>query len=171
MTPETVLTDLATVLTAPMASMGVTLSVHGHEDDALELLAVGPETARLCLTMDELSMGAGAEDQDCGVARMTFRALLQAPRDFQLTRQAQEVTGGLNDNVSLLTLATWVRTLVQRVQYEGRSDFDNVHGFRFLSQRRYAPDAQRGLRSLEQRYQCIIGLDLPAEHPVTVPAA
>jgi hypothetical protein len=163
MTPELLLSDLGVMLSEPLKEMGVTLSIHGHEDDAMELLAVGPEQARLCLTMEDLTVGPGAQDQDCGVARMTFRALLQAPRDYQLSKQAQEVAGGgINGNVSLLTLATWVRTLMQRVLWDGRTDVDNVHGIRFLSQRRYAPDAQRGLRSLDLRFAVVIALDLPS---------
>ncbi len=166
MTPELLLTGLESVLAPKAAEMGVTLSIHGHDDDAFELLANGPEQARLCLTIDDISMAAGAEDQDAGIARITLRALLQAPRDFQLTRQAQEVTGGLNGNVSLLELATWCRMLITRVLWPSNPDFDNVHGIRFLAQRRFAPDSQRGLRSLELRFVTIAGLDMPDQHPL-----
>ena len=171
MTPQELLDGFSAVLPAPLAQMGVILSVHEDEDDAHELLCVGPELARLCLLIEDVVLSASEDDQDAGPARITVRALLQSPRDFQLPRAAGEITGGLNGNVSLLTLCSWVRCLIQRVLFPGRDDFDNTFGFRFLTERRYAPANVRGLRSRELRFQCFIGLDLPTGHPLEVPAA
>jgi hypothetical protein len=172
MTPEDIINGLVTVLTAPLAQMNVILSPHEDEDDALELLALGPEKARLCLLAGDVAMAAAEVDQESGIARVSIRAIVQTPKDFQIKRAAGEITGSTApvENVSLLRLSTWVRLLIQRVLFTARTDFDNEFGFRFLSDRRYSPDARRGLRSRELTFQCVISLDLPAGHPLEVPA-
>lgn len=170
MKPENVLDGLGTALTPGLTQMGVDLSIHGDEDDALERLGLAEDKARLCLVMESLEMSPEEVEQDAGIAKMTFRALLQTPQGMPEVKAATEITGRLDSNVSLLTLAGWVRTLIQRVIFTEQDDFDNSFGFRFLTQRRYAPDGQRGLRSQELRFMCIISLDMPDGFPLEVPA-
>lgn len=162
MTPEDLLLGMEKLLTAPLEERGVTLSLHGDPEDEHERLGLAPDRARLVLIMDDIVMAAGEDDQEAGVARVTLRAVLQTQMEFQLRKGAGETTERVRGQISTLALSTQVRGLITRVLFPNRLEFDNQFGIRFLSDRRFQPDEARSLRSREHRYQCIMGLDMPA---------
>jgi hypothetical protein len=169
MTPEDLLLGMESVLTAPLCDRGVSLSLNGDVEDDHEQLGIRPDKSRLVLILEDATMGAGEDDQETGMTRVAIRAVLQTAMDFQIRKGAGETKERARGQVSTLALSTQVRLLISRVLFPKRTDFDNIFGFRFLSDRRYQADEARNLRSRELRFQCVIALDMPASgNPLNV---
>lgn len=145
-----------------ISAAGGQLAVLATEADALELLALAPSGWRVIILMESLTVADTADASASAVADLSFRALVQVPRDFALHSADTLLRERIGATPPLLDLANAVRGLVCRSIAPSRDDFDNAEGIRFLSERPYRPGGEIVmLHAQDLAFVITISLDAP----------
>lgn len=172
MEAASLLSALESCLTPEIASLRGSLSIHGHEGDAIAHLLTGTDRWRCVLLADDELMEDDPGMQEGGIVDHGLRVLVQhqaGPLDYQ--KGANQFKSDGKHVAPLLTRCTQVRLLILRTRFQralspdnftDAPDVDHVQGWRYLGRKAYAPTADLlALRTWELSFRLRAGLLTP----------
>jgi hypothetical protein len=161
---------LEATLTPQVAALGGTLSIHGHEADAVSRLQIGTARWRVCLICGQEDVSAQDDGlQQAGVVTFTLRALIQHNEGPHFVPGSSLHKQGVGPHaVPLLKRCTQFRLLLLRCQFVRGTppvpadDADHETGWTYLGRKTYAATSDwQALKTYELAFRLRAGLLTP----------